>query len=265
MLEPDPVMDDAYSNGAYIANAAEYPPRWQAKAAAFRAKTECDLDVSYGANPREVFDLFYPSGAARGVMIFVHGGYWVAFDKNDWSHLAAGAVARGWAVAVVSYPLAPQVRISEITASIASAVDVITSRVAGPVVLTGHSAGGHLVARMICEDQSLAEGNRIAHVVPISPVADLRPLLRTAMNADLRIDPQEAVTQSPALRERADVPVTVWVGENERPAFIDQAKGLATAWDCVVVVEPNRHHFDVIDGLEDKASHLLGCILGAIA
>src|SRR3546814_5563195 len=48
-----------------------------------------------------------------GLAVFVHGGYWMAFDKSSWSHLAAGAVARGWAVALPSYTLCPEARISD--------------------------------------------------------------------------------------------------------------------------------------------------------
>ena len=34
-----------------------------------------------------------PEGAPRGLAIFVHGGYWMAFGRESWSHLAAGALA----------------------------------------------------------------------------------------------------------------------------------------------------------------------------
>ena len=44
------------------------------------------------------------------------------FDRDLWSHLAAGPVARGWIVAMPGYPLAPEARIAEITRSIAEAV-----------------------------------------------------------------------------------------------------------------------------------------------
>ena len=47
--------------------------------------------------------------------MFVHGGYWLRFDRDMWSHLAAGAVARGWACAIPSYTLAPEARISAMT------------------------------------------------------------------------------------------------------------------------------------------------------
>lgn len=43
-------LDDAYANGAYIAGAADYPPRWQTQAAAFRAGLgdRARLDLRYG-------------------------------------------------------------------------------------------------------------------------------------------------------------------------------------------------------------------------
>ena len=61
---------------------------------------------------------------------------------------------------------------------------------------------------------------------------------------------------------RPAVPVTVWVGEAERPAFRDQALWLSQAWDAPLVVEPGRHHFDVIDGLGQPDSALLRAVLG---
>ncbi|MEL6794674.1 MAG: alpha/beta hydrolase, partial [Pseudomonadota bacterium] len=109
--------DDAYANGAHIEGAADYPPRWVAAAAAFRngLGPRAEIDVAYGAGGRNRLDLFRPEGAAKGLIAFIHGGYWRAFDKSYWSHLAAGPLARGWAVALPSYTLAPAARISEIT------------------------------------------------------------------------------------------------------------------------------------------------------
>ena len=104
---------------------------------------------------------------------------------------------------------------------------------------------------------------RLAGVVPISPLADLRPLLRTSMNADLRLDMAEAEAESPMLMaERLNVPATVWVGADERPAFLDQARWLAEAWGCAHVVAEGRHHFDVIEPLEIADSDLTGALLG---
>jgi hypothetical protein len=78
------------------------------------------------------FDLFLPEGAPSGLLMFIHGGYWLKFDRESWSHLAAGAVARGRACAVPSYTLAPEARIAAMTKEIASAVGVAAGLVSGP-------------------------------------------------------------------------------------------------------------------------------------
>ena len=249
-----------YMNSAFIPDGDSFYPRWQAQAAAFRDQMakRSRLNIAYGPGARQAFDLFQPEGTARGLMVFVHGGYWLACGREDYSHLAAGAVARGWACALPSYTLAPQGRIAAMTAEIAQAVRAASDMVAGPVVVTGHSAGGHLSARMGCVDQHLP----VARVVPISPLADLAPLMQTEMNATLQIDAAEAETESPAqLALRAGVQAHVWVGGQERPAFLWQARTLSEAWNCPWTVEASRHHFDVIDDLTDPSSALIAACL----
>ena len=178
--------DDAYANAAYIPNAEGFVETWSQEAEAFRAQGlaqgRAGMNIPYGSSTRQKFDLFAPKVASHGVLIFVHGGYWLKFDKSYWSHLAKGAVERGWHVALPSYDLCPEVRISDITGQIACAVQVIADRCDGAIVLAGHSAGGHLVSRMGVGDLLPdAVHARIAHVMAISPVSDLRPLLHTAM------------------------------------------------------------------------------------
>jgi acetyl esterase/lipase len=261
-------LDDAYANAAHIPRAETYPPAWAAAAAGLRealtAQGRADLDLSYGPTTRQAVDLFHPEGPAKGLCIFVHGGYWLRFDKSWWSHLAAGPLARGWAVAIPSYDLCPDLRIAGITGQIARAVAAMARRVEGPLALTGHSAGGHLVARM-CVPGILpgAVAARLARVVPISPVADLRPLLRTGMNDSLRLDAAAAAAESPVLMTpMPGVQVRVWVGGEERPAFLDQARWLAGAWDCPLRIAEGRHHFDVIDSLADPATAMMADLVG---
>ena len=260
---PDPDRD--YLNGDFIPGATEYPTRWAAKAAAFRAAAggayRLKADLPYGPGARQQLDLFLPEAAPRGTVIFVHGGYWKAFDRSLWSHLAAGALARGFAVAMPGYTLAPEARIAEITAEIARACAAVAARVAGPLVVTGHSAGGHLAARMGCTDQPPG----VARVIPISPLAELGPLLATGMNATLHLDPNEVAAESPArLSLRPGTSAHIWVGAAERPAFLWQARLLAEEWGCPWTPAPERHHFDVIDALEDPASGLCEVLMGGL-
>ncbi len=257
-------IDQAYQNGALILGADAYPPRWAAAAQDFRESLgpRAVLDQSYGTEPRQRFDLFYPQGQPKGLLVFIHGGYWLAFGRETWSHLAAGALGRGWACAMPSYTLAPQARLSEITAEIAQATRAASALIAGPVVVTGHSAGGHLAARMGCADQALPTVRR---VVPISPLAELEPLRQTAMNADLRLDADEVARESPArLALRSNCSAHVWVGGAERPAFLWQARTLSEAWACDWTVGPKQHHFNVIDGLADPHSSLMAACLGGL-
>jgi arylformamidase len=254
-------MDLVYSNRDFIAGAEAYPARWQAKAAAFRTAlgVRAQCGQIYGPGARQHFDLFLPEGPAQGCLTFVHGGYWLAFGCCDWSHLAAGALARGWACAIPSYTLAPEARIRDMTQEIAAALACIAAQTQGPMVVTGHSAGGHLSARMGCADQP---DLRIKRVVPISPLTDLAPIAATKMQEKLRLDEDEIATESPArLALRPGCEAHVWVGGQERPAFLWQARLLSEAWGCGWTVDPGKHHFDVIDALENPDSPLMTTLL----
>ena len=259
-------LDDAYANGAYIPDAESYPPKWEKAAADFRKAVgaRCERGVSYGSTDRQVYDFFQPEGVSRGTVLFVHGGYWKAFDRSSWSHLAAGPLARGWAVAMPSYDLCPDVRISQITGQVARALTHVAGRTQGPIALAGHSAGGHLVARIMDPILLSAEvRDRVEQIVPISPLSDLAPLMETSMNEILQIDEAEALSESPVnMSPPHGVDVTVWVGADERPAFIEQAQELGRVWGAKVVAPEGKHHFDVIDALADPESDLVKALLG---
>lgn len=258
-------LDDAYANAAHIEAAEDYPPRWEKAAAAFRDKlgAQAEIGRSYGASPRQVMDFFHPAGISRGTVLFVHGGYWKAFDRSTFSHLAAGPVARGWSVAMPSYDLCPDVRIRDITRQIAAALSRVADRTQGPIILAGHSAGGHLVARMMDPLILPAEvRDRVTRLMPISPVADLVPLMDTTMNAILGLDAAEAAAESPVnMAPPRGVAVTVWVGGSERPVFLEQAELLARSWGARLVVSGGEHHFDVIDGLTDPDGEMVRTLL----
>ncbi|WP_386679592.1 alpha/beta hydrolase [Loktanella sp. R86503] len=256
-------LDDAYTNGAYIPGGDSYPAQWAAKARAFRAGVTGQLNLPYGARPKEVFDLFEPAGDANGTVVFVHGGYWRSTDKDLWTHLAAGPLARGWRVANVDYDLCPDVTIPHITRQIAAAIDHIAERCPGPLRLTGHSAGGHLAARMLDPQVAGRWLKRVTGVVPISPLSDLEPFLHTSMHTDFGLDTATARAESPVYQPVPDTDVTIWVGGAERPAFLDQARWLARAWQCPVVIDPGRHHFDIIAGLENAGSRLTQDVIGS--
>lgn len=265
--------DDAYANGPNIPGGDRWPAAWVEPAKRFRDDLQshgrAKLDIAYGERERNRLDLFLPEGTPKGLVVFVHGGYWLRLDKSYWSHLAAGALAHGHAVAFPSYTLCPQIRIAGIVEEVAQAVARAAQMVDGPVRLTGHSAGGHLVSRMITSSSPLPDSvrRRIANVVSISGLHDLRPLTKTAMNADLRLDEAEAAAESPALLAPMEgARIACWVGGGERAEFIRQNALLANVWTglgavTIAVEEPDRHHFNVIDGLADPDHPLTRSLL----
>lgn len=263
--------DAAYANAPAIPQSERWPAAWAEPAAAFRdsASERVTLDLPYGESERERFDLVAPAGEAAGLVVFIHGGFWMKLDKSFWTHLAAGPLAAGWAVALPSYPLAPEARISGITDAIGRAVSAAAERVAGPIRLIGHSAGGHLATRMITETTPLAPAivARIARVVSVSGLHDLRPLMNTAMNLTLGLDAAEARAESPALLDPVgDASVLAWVGGAELPDFRTQNALLALIWGGLgrrveAVEEPGRHHFDVLDSLAAAEGALCEALL----
>lgn len=253
--------DDAYANTPNIPNGEAYRDRFVAMALAFRH--------SANTEPLGRGHLFLPPSEAKGLMVFIHGGYWMHSNPSYWSHLAQGALARGWAVAMPGYPLTPTVRLAEITTHVAEELALAAARIDGPIALTGHSAGGHLAARMICDDGTLPDevAERVQSCVPISGLFDLRSLMRTSMNETLQLNEAEAQRESPALLiPRQGIPVTTWVGGMERPEFLRQSRLLADIWAGLgiateTVVDPGLHHFNVIDGLCEAESPLMRCLL----
>ena len=256
--------DDAYANGIHIPGGMEFPARWAAQAAAFRDRHPPDT-MGLG-------ELYRPAGTPRGLVVLIHGGYWMKFGPRWFSHLAAGPLARGWAVLLPGYTLAPAGRLTTMRDEIAVQIAGAAVQVAGPLVLTGHSAGGQLAARLICEDTPLPPEitTRIARALPLSGLFDLRPLQLTEYREPLGLDDRTALLESPVFHQPLPGPALhVWVGADERPVFVQQSRLIFDAWsgiprETLLTVEPGRHHMDVVEGYSDPAHPLCEALVGGI-
>ena len=265
---PPDDRDDAYENRKYIPQADQHMKAWEQQSAAFRdSVTHGMWDQPYGTASRQRYDLFWPSGGQgteKGLLVFVHGGYWLAFSKDNYTHLASGALAMGWAVAMVSYTLAPEARIRDITAEMAAAVNHLADCGTGPMRLAGHSAGGHLVSRMMCSDTALEPSAlaRLDRIISISGLHDLRPLQDLEKNTSWLLDADEAMAESAIChRPRNDMDLVCVAGANERPEFIRQNGILPLVWqglgaNCHAQLLAGEDHFSIIGQLTDPASQL---------
>ena len=265
-------VERGYNNRAAVPD----HPRWLAyypeASAEARAKLAPRLDVRYGSGPKETLDLFVPPGRARGTFVFIHGGYWRAFDKSDFSFVATAFVAQGLAVAVVNYDLCPDVSIATIVDECRRAVAWIAREGAAHgantarIVVGGHSAGGHLTAMLFATDWQgcgFAQ-SPVAGGVSLSGVHDLVPLVRSSFNADFRLDDAEAARQSPVfLAPRTLAPLLVAAGADETSEFVRQTQMLWDAWPqnrpsgtTSPMLVPARHHFSVVADYADAGSEI---------
>ncbi len=195
-----------YNNRARVPEHPEIFARWSKEAAAFRDAANAEecaaLGMSYGASKRQTIDLFFPDeSGTTPLAMFIHGGYWRSLDPSQFSHMARGLNARGVAVAVVGYDLCPQVTVAAIIDQIRGACLYLWGRFHQRIFVYGHSAGGHLAAAMTATDWKARDPKAPADLVPaaysISGVFDLAPLVGISMNADLRLDEEEARRVSP--------------------------------------------------------------------
>ena len=266
-------VERGYNNRAAVPD----HPRWLAFYAERSAAAVRDLkpvrDLRYGPGPKETLDLFVPSGPAKATLVFLHGGYWRALDKSDFSFIAAPFVAQGIATAVVNYDLCPDVSIGEIVAECERAVAWVARD--GPahgasgerVVVAGHSAGGHLAAMLLATDWT-AHGlahDPVTGAVSLSGVHDLAPMLLFSFNADFKLDAAEAARLSPVnLFPRSRAPLLIAAGADETPEFLRQSRILWDRWPANRPVGmpgplfvPARDHFSVVADYADPASLLL--------
>lgn len=269
---PAEFVEREYNLRAAFPDHPQWFARWAVDSAAARARLEKRLDVRYGEGPKQTMDLFLTPNS-RGTMLFIHGGYWRALDKSDHSFVAPPLVARDIGVAVLNYDLCPAVDIARIVDECREAVMWLSREGPGyglavkPLVVSGHSAGGHLAAMLLATDWR-ARGlpaDAIAGAVALSGVFDLEPLVQVSFNADLNLDTGRAYLVSPIhLQPRVPTPLLIAAGADETSEFIRQSWLLWERWpECHPPARrgplfiPGRHHFSVVSDFGDSTSELV--------
>lgn len=222
-------LDAAYNNRAAVRDYPAISAQRQKRSNEVRAVRPFRADLAYGAGERERLD-FFPAVAANAPMLaFIHGGYWQSNDKDASSFLVEGPLARGFAVALIEYTLAPDASIDQIVAEVRRAADWLAAHAAElgtnreRLYISGHSAGGHLSA-------TLLDHPSVAGVLAISGLFDLEPIRLCYLNDKLRLTPESAARNSPLLHipQRA-VPSVVAVGAAELPELVRQSSQYAAA------------------------------------
>jgi arylformamidase len=270
----DPAWLDAqYNNRARVPESAAILERWAVASAAARDGSPAKrLDIAYGDGPQETLDIFPAAAPNAPLLVFIHGGYWRALDKSDFSFVAPSFVADGATVVVPNYALCPTVTIEDIALQCARALAWSWRHAAefgadaSRIALAGHSAGGHLAAMLLsCRWKQLADDlppQPLAGALAISGLYDLEPLRLTPfLQDDLRLTPAQVGRLSPAFfpRPKAGKLFAV-VGGDESPEFLRHNQLIRDQWGptAVPVCEavPGANHFSVLQSLADPVGRL---------
>lgn len=214
-------LDAAYDNMRAVPAATEVLADFQGRANKIYVRDGWRRDLKYGAGERQRYDALVQDPDLP-TFVFLHGGYWQRCTKEDFAFIARGPLSAGYNVILVEYTLAPPVTIPGIVGEIGMLLDHLAcdteklGLTGAPLVLSGHSAGGHLAAMWRSHP-------RVDIVMPISGLFELEPIRLCYLNEDLHLTPEAAAATSPGSAIADGAPMLVVVGGGELPELIRQS------------------------------------------
>jgi acetyl esterase/lipase len=226
---------------------------------------DVDDRISYGADPSQWVDVREPSGASRGVVVVIHGGFWKAEYGADLGvPLAEDLAGRGWTSANVEYRrVGNGGGFPETLDDIHHALGVLAGMTTGPVVTLGHSAGGHLATWAAARGrfERWAGGVEVTHVVSQAGVVDLRATVEQHLGGDAALaflgDADAATYEQadPLTQVPLDVPAWLVHARDDDTVPFAQATTYVDAATAAgadaTLVEVTGGHFGVIDPTAD--------------
>jgi len=223
-------------------------------------------DLAYYDGPdfdpqKHLLDLFLPEGLpAAPVLIFVHGGAWVSGDKSLYSYIGHAFAQEGFVTVVINYRLTPEVvhpgHVQDVARAFAWVYQHIAQYGGDPerIFLSGHSAGGHLVALLALDGHYLADeglsNDLIPGVIAISGIYDLTTI--PGFNAVFGTDPQARREASPiAYVGPHPPPFLLLYAQFDLPTLDAQAEEFGTALseqdgEVQVIEIPLRDHVTIV-------------------
>jgi arylformamidase len=268
-------LDAEYNNRLKVKNAMDWMARAGGESARARAELPLRFDVPYGDHHAERLDVFPPTRPGPApVHVFIHGGYWQRMDKAVFSFVARGFGPAGAATVVINYGLVPSIDLDTLVRQCRAAVAWV-HRHAGEwggdpdrISISGHSAGGHLVAMLLATDWPALDApvDVIKAGCAISGLYDLEPIRLCYLNQVLALTPEVAQRNSPVLLAPArPTPLILAVGGAEGPEYHRQTDALAAVWRArgvpIEVMDlPGHDHFSIVAELESPFSSLARAI-----
>jgi acetyl esterase/lipase len=258
--------DRAFNNSAAVVDSASIVAGWDRRSADIRARYPEHIGIEYGPRERNRID-FLKAKTGAPTLVFIHGGYWQARAKENFTFCAAGPMAHDINVALIGYTLAPEATLDQIVAEVRSAIDHLAMKLPSlggnpdKIIVSGWSAGGHLSSMVLAHP-------RVSAALLISGVYDLEPIRHTYLNTKLGLDEAAARRNSSILQiGGVPTPVAVVAGSSELPLLRQQSADYAAhrakqRFPIAYEEIANANHFTIMDELESPDGRLTTLIRG---
>jgi arylformamidase len=244
--------DAAYNSSAAVSGSAEIVNSWIAASATLRSQRTQHLDLAYGEGERNKWDLFPGANPSAPCFVFIHGGYWQSRNREHFSCFAQGLLERGWSVAMPGYTLAPAATLTKIVQETRAALDWLAAQghahgIAGPVIVSGWSSGGHLTA-LVLDHPSVTAGLAISGIFELGPIRD------TYLNELLKLTDDEVAALSPIRLPSVGKQLAIAYGTAELPALVRNSRQFhahraGSHAPGVLVPVVNANHYTIMETL----------------
>lgn len=274
-----------YYNQQYNARAMipEHPSiltRWAQDSALARRTNAGLFNLPYGESADERLDFFPTKRHDAPLMVFIHGGWWRALDKSDFSFIAPPYTNAGINVALLNYTLAPGASIADIVMQQVRAMAWLYRNAEKfqfdpkRIVIAGHSAGAHLSAMMLAAVWPAYAPDLPLDMIKagflLSGLYDLAPVQHAPfVNVDLKLTANNVDRISPALMPQSHAtPFMTAVGGLESDEFRRQNALIGKAWErnhLGDLAMPEANHLTICDAFATPGHRLFETVAKSVS
>ncbi|VVC89575.1 unnamed protein product [Leptidea sinapis] len=234
------------------------------------------LEIEYGATPGQKLDILgtdLPDDAP--IMVFVHGGYWQEMSRESSRYPALPLYRSRIKTIVVGYDLCPAATLPEIVSQVQKAAKFVFEYAekmgSRGIYFTGHSAGAHLVAKLLSNADFLDNvpgTHRLQGAFLVSGIYELRELVHTSINDAVQLPQEWAIPLSPQfdcfthLQVRR-MRIYILAGQNDSPTFKKQSReffellqNTCLIQNMFLEIKDDMDHFDIVECIAKDDNYL---------
>ena len=240
MLKDEPVflhytkaeLDRNFDQRGWIANAEAIIARHIERSRRTRDNLTFVPNLRYGDHPDEVLDYFPATRNGAPIQVFVHGGAWKNFGKNDYSFPAEGFVPAGFNTVILNFSKLPSVRLPVMVDQVRRGVAWVyknARRYGGDpkrLYMSAHSSGAHLTANTLLTDWSTLDcpPDTVKAAACVSGPYDLEPVMLSARSSYVTLDKADVLALSVTRHiDQIPCPVLVAYADGDTDEFQRQS------------------------------------------